>query len=70
MADFPKKWPIPRNRQEESATSKSPLLAIKAVVGKRYTTRETPLTFTAFTYKLAKAPISSSMQEKTFCSGN
>ena len=30
MANSLKKWPIPRNR-EESATSKSPLLAIKAV---------------------------------------
>ena len=28
MADSPKKWPIPRNQQEESATSKFPLLAI------------------------------------------
>ena len=31
MADSQKEWPIPRNQKEESATSKSPLLAVKAV---------------------------------------
>ena len=35
MADFgiqmPKKWPIPQNWQEESATLKAPLLAVRAL---------------------------------------
>ena len=34
MADSPNNWPIPRNQQEESATLKSPLLAIYARPGK------------------------------------